>query len=82
VLSVKQAAAHASVCESIVRAWVRSGSLAHYRLGVPGKRGKIAIRVEDLDAVMAGCKVCEKGPATPVAKPPKAKTAFRHLRIT
>ena len=36
MMTVKQAAAHATVSESIIRAWVASGGLPHYRLGKPG----------------------------------------------
>jgi hypothetical protein len=78
-MNIKQAAAHASVSESIVRAWVASGLLAHYRLGMPGKRGKIAIKVEDLDAFLARQRVEKAAPVPKVAKP---KTVFRHLKVS
>lgn len=78
-MSVKQAAAHATVSESIVRAWVASGGLAHYRLGAPGKRGAIKIKVEDLDAFLARQRV-EKAVPVPAVKKPKV--AFRHLKVS
>ena len=53
VLTVKEAALRACVCEALVREWVASGQLAHYRLGAKGRRGKIMIAVEDLDGLLA-----------------------------
>lgn len=79
MMSIKQAAAHATVSESIIRAWVASGGLPHYRLGKPGARGKIAIKLEDLEAFLAGRRVENIPPAPKVKKP---KVAFRHLRVS
>jgi hypothetical protein len=78
VLSVKEAAAHARVCESVVRGWIKSGLLPHYRLGL--KRGKIAIAIEDLDGLLAGFKVAKKEPEP--TKAPAPKSAFKHLRLS
>jgi hypothetical protein len=79
MITVKAAAIHASVSESIIRAWVASGLLVHYRLGAPGKRGKIAIKLEDLEAFLAGRRVENTPPAPKVKKP---KVAFRHLKVS
>lgn len=78
-MTIKEAAAHACVSESIIRAWVASGLLAHYRLGAPGKRGKIVIKVEDLDAFLARQRVEKAAPVPTVKKP---KVAFRHLKVS
>lgn len=81
MLTVKQAAKHACVCESIVRSWVRTGQLPHFRLGAKGRRGKIAIAVEDLDALLAEFRIAKREPEPRKATVP-VKSAFRHLRIT
>ena len=44
MLSVREAAARAAVCETVIRAWVADGTLPHYRLGRKGSRGKIVIK--------------------------------------
>jgi len=56
-LSVAESAVHAKVSEALIRQWVKEGTLPHFRLGAKGKRGKIAIAVEDLDGVLASFKV-------------------------
>ena len=52
LLSVKAASVKAGVCASIVYGWVEKKLLPHFRLGADGKRGKIAIAEEDLDAFL------------------------------
>lgn len=80
MLTVAEAAERADVSESIVRSWVTAGLLPHFRLGAPGKRGKIAIAVEDLDALLASFKVVVMKPKpAPDPKPPE--TAFKHLKM-
>jgi excisionase family DNA binding protein len=80
MLSVKQAAARANVCESVVRQWVRARVLPHYRLGGVNNRGKIAITAEDLDAFLATRKVqiAHRAPGRVTTRP---KLAFKHLRF-
>lgn len=80
VLTVKTAAARACVCESLVRGWIADGRLPHSRVGATGKRGKILVAVEDLDALLLSFKVAGQGRAhTPrSAKPIKLK----HLRLS
>lgn len=77
MLSVKECAKRAGVCESVVRGWIKAGQLAHYRLGL--RRGKIVVAAADLDALLATFRVEGK-------KPERARTlaasTFRHLRLT
>ncbi len=77
MLSVKQCAARAGVCVSVVRGWVRSGLLPHYRLGL--KRGKISVAQEDLDALVATFRVEKKQPEPKPA--PAPKPVYKHLRF-
>ena len=79
MLTVKQSAAHACVCESIIRRWIAAGRLPHYRLGGPGRRGKIMIEVEDLDGLLASFKLAETKPG-PARKAP-ASSSFKHLKL-
>ena len=80
MLTVKEAAARACVSESLIYAWCQSGALPHFRLGLPGKRGKIAIEVEDLDATLASFKVGRREPE-PQKSPARRKSAFQHLKF-
>ncbi|HYH66214.1 MAG TPA: helix-turn-helix domain-containing protein [Urbifossiella sp.] len=75
---MKECAARAGVCESVVRGWVKSGLLPHYRLGL--KRGKIAVAPADLDALVATFRVEGKGPE-PVKAPAPPRPTFKHLRF-
>ena len=43
---------------SLIYQWIKDG-LPHYRLGGDGKRGKILVDSEDLDAWVDSCKVGE-----------------------
>lgn len=78
MLTVKEAAAHARVCESVVRGWIRDG-LPHFRVGAKGKRGKILIQVEDLDNWLANCRVERKEPEPTKAPAP---STFKHLKLS
>ena len=80
MLSVKECAEHATVCESVVRGWITSGLLPHYRLGLPGKRGKIAVAVEDLDGLLASFKVTG-AVSVPTPKPQPVRRPLKHLRL-
>ena len=66
---------------SIVYDWVARKLLPHFRLGKGGKRGKIAIAEEDLDAFLKSQKVAgpEHFKAAPAPKPPPLK--LRHLQL-
>ena len=82
MLTVRAAAARASVSEGLIRQWLRDG-LSHYRLGASGKRGKIMIPVEDLDGWLAAFKVERKRPEpsrVPALKKPHL--AFKHLKLS
>ncbi|MDY3551486.1 helix-turn-helix domain-containing protein [Gemmata sp. JC717] len=81
LLTIKEAAARARVSETIVRGWVRDGSLPHYRLGAKGKRGKIAIAPEDLDALVASFRVVVVQVKPPERKPPSGQPVLKHLRL-
>lgn len=80
MLSVKEAAAYACVSETVVRGWLKDG-LTHYRLGAKGKRGKVTIQREDLDAWLASFKVTKKRPE-PAKAPAALPSVFRHLKLT
>lgn len=71
MLTVKAAAKRAGVCASIVYGWVAMKLLPHFRLGAAGKRGKIGIAEEDLDAFLKAHRVGpERFNAAPAPKPP------------
>lgn len=78
-MTVKQAAAYCCVCESVIRGWVATGKLPHYRLGL--KRGKIMIERDDLDALLASFKVTPTTPE-PVPAPALGRPEFKHLRLS
>jgi hypothetical protein len=79
MFDIKQAALHACISETILRGWISSGQLPHYRLGSKGKRGKIVIAKEDLDGFLANFRV--SGPATPAPKPSVTPT-YKHLKLS
>ncbi|QEL17407.1 helix-turn-helix domain-containing protein [Limnoglobus roseus] len=68
MLTVKQAATHAGVSESLIYVWCGDGTLPHVRMGRKGKRGTIRIAVDDLNGVIAAFKVC----SAPVVSVPAA----------
>jgi excisionase family DNA binding protein len=55
-LTPKQAAERARVSTSLVYQWCQDRVLVHYRLGRPGKRGRIRIEEADLEAFLGSCK--------------------------
>jgi len=75
-LTVKQAAQHAGVSESLIYQWCDERRLVHYRVGGAGKRGKILIDPADVDSFMASVKVEARD--TPIRSTPHRK--YRHLR--
>lgn len=75
MLSIRQAAERLSVSESLVRAWCRSGALAHVRLGGPGRRGVIRIAPADLEAFLAGRRVEAPAPASVPSPAPARRRA-------
>ncbi|MGL6095149.1 MAG: helix-turn-helix domain-containing protein [Fimbriiglobus sp.] len=76
MLTVKQVAVRACVGESLVRRWVRDGTLPHLRVGARGSRGKILVLDNDLDELLARFKV---GASVPRPKPVRS-TPLKHLR--
>ena len=80
MLTVKQAAERACVCESVIRSWIAKGMLPHYRLGKQKSRGKILIAEEDIDDLVAGFKIAAKE-AGIKATPPPNQSEFRHLNL-
>lgn len=52
MLTVKEAASRLRVSKSLVYEWCKDRRLTHVRLGKNGRRGRILIRVEDLDRLM------------------------------
>jgi hypothetical protein len=63
---------------SLIYALCERRELTHLRVGLPGKRGKILIREEDLDAYLAGLKV--EGPkAAPLPSPKPRPLRLNHL---
>lgn len=57
MLTVKQVAERLRVSASLVYGWCEDHRLPHYRMGGNGKRGKILIEEDALDAFLQGCKV-------------------------
>jgi excisionase family DNA binding protein len=65
-LTVKQAAQKAGVSSNTVYAWCEDRLLTHFRLAARrGRRGKILIDEQDLDAYLESCRVEAGGHAPP-----------------
>lgn len=58
-ITVKQAAERAGVSPALVYQLCDERRLTHFRVGGRGRRGKILIDPEDLEAFLATCKVQE-----------------------
>jgi hypothetical protein len=80
MMTIKQAAAHAGVCQTVVYGWVTDRLLPVYRLGGKGSRGKILIETGDLVEFLRSCRVEAAGPASVPAPKPKP-IRLRHLRL-
>ena len=52
LLTPKEAATRAKVSRSLICTWCDERRLPHVRAGESGKRGRILIRVEDLEAML------------------------------
>ncbi|HLJ92900.1 MAG TPA: helix-turn-helix domain-containing protein [Gemmataceae bacterium] len=72
-MTVKQAAEQLGVSTGLIYAWCRLGVLAHERYGMPGRRGVIRIREEDLAAFAEQCR------REPLPLPDDA-AYYRHVR--
>lgn len=55
-LTLREAAAFAHCSTLTLRRAVYAGELAHHRLGL-SERGKIFIRISDLEKYLTGCRV-------------------------
>jgi len=77
--NVKQAAAYAGVCPSIIYKLCAAQVLEHYRVGGLGRRGKIVILKADVDAYLATCRVGPKQRTTVPAR--RSRPKLRHLRL-
>ena len=58
-LTVKEAAERAGVSPALIYQWCDERRLVHYRLGGRGRRGKILIGQDELDAFLDSCRVTE-----------------------
>ena len=83
MLTVKECAARATVCESVVRSWVAGGLLSHYRMGAKGNGGKILVEEADLAALLASLKVAATPAPAAGSRPPAVPRAvpLRHLKL-
>lgn len=57
LLTPKEAAARARVSRSLIYTWCDERRLPHSRAGASGKRGRILIRLVDLEALLAELRV-------------------------
>lgn len=57
LLTPKEAAERAKVSKSLIYTWCDERRLPHIRAGKLGKRGRILIKEDDLDAFMRGLQV-------------------------
>jgi excisionase family DNA binding protein len=82
MLTVKQAAAVAAVSPGLVYVWVETGTLTHYRVGRPGRRGSIRVAEADLSAFLESLKREKRPEGFPPASPSRrSKSEFKHLKI-
>src|SRR5437868_980746 len=73
MLTVKEAAERAQVSAALVYRWCEERRLPHYRMGRKGRRGKILISPDDLDAFVNSLKV------TPISSLPPELVHIRPL---
>jgi excisionase family DNA binding protein len=79
-LTVRQAAQRAGVSTKLIYQWTTGEKrLPHFRLGGKGRRGKVVIESEDLDAFLAAQKV--EGGTEPPPAPKPATPLSRHLKL-
>lgn len=57
MLTVKQAAHRLGISIKLMYELVASKAIAHFRVGAPGKRGKVLLAEDDLEAYLQACKV-------------------------
>ncbi len=69
-VSISEACQRVGVGQTTMRALLDSGRLPFSRIGLPGKRGRVVIRVSDLDKLLTDTRV-----APPLPAPRRAKRA-------
>lgn len=72
MLTPVQAARRAGVSPSLIYQLCAERRLAHFRIGGGGRRGKLLIGEEDLDAFLASCRVTDE--------PQMDESDLRHIR--
>lgn len=81
-LTPREAADRLRISRSLIYEACADGSLAHYRVGRKGRRGKILIDPSDLDVWFTASRVGgQRLPAQPPPVPRPVKPTFRHLRL-
>jgi excisionase family DNA binding protein len=63
-ISIPEAAGRLGIGETTLRAMIDGGILPAVRIGLPGKRGRVVVRVSDLDKLLAA----PAGPKAPAGK--------------
>jgi excisionase family DNA binding protein len=81
--TIAEVATRLSVCVKVVRGWIASGELPHYRLGGKGHRGGIRIEEADLNAFLTARKVNgrQKNPS-PLPSVNSRRPRLKHLRLS
>jgi excisionase family DNA binding protein len=79
VLTVKAIAERLGICESVVRRWITSNVLPHFRLGANG-HGAIRVEEADLQASLAARKQGGRRLA-PSPSPKRTPIKLKHLRL-
>jgi excisionase family DNA binding protein len=80
-LWVAGAAEYLGVCKGTVYALVAAKALPHFRVGRPGRRGRIVILESDCAAYLQAHRVgADESPAA-APRPPRTRSAFRHLNV-
>lgn len=55
--TIREAATYANCSTMTIRRAVRTGQLAHHRLGRNETKGKIFIRTTDMESFLTGCRL-------------------------
>jgi hypothetical protein len=80
-LTVPQVAKRTNVCAAVVYGWCSARLLPHFRVGMPGHRGKLLIEEADLDAFLESCRVGPKAASVPPLPRKKRSVTLRNLRL-
>jgi excisionase family DNA binding protein len=73
-ISIPEAAGRLGIGETTLRAMIDGGILPAVRIGLPGKRGRVVVRVGDLDKLLAM--------PSPVLRTPHAAGTHPALKVT